>query len=83
MATPIPQNEFKGYLISCKITCMYEKKCINYGVNLCSVSGFLGTSAGGEALLGSSSVPTGILAVEMGISSGVSESCSFENSITF
>ena len=54
-------NEFNGYLISCLFTlhaCM-KQNCITYSINPCAASGFLETSAGGVAMLGSSSVTAG------------------------
>jgi len=45
-----------------------KQNSITYNTNPCAASGFLGTSAGGEASLGASSVTAGTATVEMGIS---------------
>jgi hypothetical protein len=77
-------NEFNGYLISCLFTlhaCM-KQNCITYSINPCAASGFLETSAGGVAVLGSSSVTAGTVTVDMGTSSEVSETCMFANSLS-
>nr|ACN31113.1 unknown [Zea mays] len=59
-----------------------KQNCITYSINPCAASGFLETSAAGVAVLGSSSVTAGTVTVEMGTSSGVSETCMFANSLS-